>query len=101
MTLHIKFVDQTALKMKYGKQLVVFALLTITKSMESVKTAQEIQFMSPVLRLAENLAQTDKFGWWINANVSLEAILWMEVAKFALNGLDMMHQLRSANQFVS
>ncbi len=87
--------------MKYGKQLVVFALLTITKSMESVKTAQEIQFMSPVLRLAENLAQTDKFGWWINANVSLEAILWMEVAKFALNGLDMTYQLRSANQFVS
>lgn len=48
--------------MKYGKQLVVFVLKTTTESMESVKPAQKIQFMSPAPRLAENHAQTDEFG---------------------------------------
>lgn len=62
MTLYIKLANKTALKMKYGKQLVVFVLKTTTESMESVKPAQKIQFMSPAPRLAENHAQTDEFG---------------------------------------
>lgn len=62
MTLCIKHAKKTVLKMKYGRQLVVFVPLTITELMGSAKAAQETQFMSPALKLAGILAQTDKFG---------------------------------------
>lgn len=101
MTLYIKPVNKTVKKMKYGKRLDVSVPQTITGSMVNAKTVWEIQFTSPALKVVGNHAQMGKFGWWINANASPAAILWMEAVKYVLNGRNTIHQLWSASQFVS